>query len=500
MTTTARPPFRVFYSWQADLANATNRGLIHDALEATAKLLAADRDIAVEPVIERDTKGLTGSPDIIAEILKKIDHADAFVADISFITPVQKRRKKGAPKLKRCPNPNVLLELGYALRRHGWERVVLVFNEHYGSIEDLPFDLRNRKAVPYRSAPEDTDRATPRRALQGQLEGQLRGMVSAPTAVPQPVDRTPIQLGVDAIVTENKGRASAVRKAVADVVRRISEVAPDLAKEGSLQSGLFIEALNAATPTIAEYLQLADAAANINDATSVRELVVGLEPVAEAYNLKAGVGGTVYLYQFDYWRQVGSELLLGLVGLLLRERHFDTLGEVLKLRLHIPNAPRGGNDQVSLLYLNARTDYHQQAWGQHQLANGQRYVSSIGSLLKERYSRPPLGELVRWSEIQAADLFLHMWAAGMKVADDEQGFRWIAHAAVLMSEPPRFLTDARRVGVARQVAQSLSLEGPEALRDLYLDVVRQTYKKPFQNAFSLPDIYFPNAHLIGSEP
>ena len=53
--------FKIFYSWQSDLANPTNRGLIGFALEDAAKSL---RTIEVEPVLDRDTRGVPGSPDI----------------------------------------------------------------------------------------------------------------------------------------------------------------------------------------------------------------------------------------------------------------------------------------------------------------------------------------------------------------------------------------------------------------------------------------------------
>ena len=47
----------VFYSWQSDLPNRTNRSFIQQALENIAKSIRADDSIDVEPVIDRDTQG-----------------------------------------------------------------------------------------------------------------------------------------------------------------------------------------------------------------------------------------------------------------------------------------------------------------------------------------------------------------------------------------------------------------------------------------------------------
>src|SRR5437016_4475569 len=96
----------VFYSWQSDLPNATNRTFIQKALEKAAASIAADESIEIEPVVDRDTQGVPGAPDIASTIFAKITAADIFVADVSITT----RPKTGRP----TPNPNVLIELGYA--------------------------------------------------------------------------------------------------------------------------------------------------------------------------------------------------------------------------------------------------------------------------------------------------------------------------------------------------------------------------------------------------
>jgi hypothetical protein len=44
----------VFYSWQSDLPNKTNRGFIQQALENAAARFVKDTSVEVEPVIDRD--------------------------------------------------------------------------------------------------------------------------------------------------------------------------------------------------------------------------------------------------------------------------------------------------------------------------------------------------------------------------------------------------------------------------------------------------------------
>lgn len=175
---------RVFYSWQSDRPNKTNRGLILSALQIASKAVAADSSNDIEPVVDRDTAGLPGAPDIAATIFEKIGKSDCFVADVSIIN--------GGVGVRPCPNPNVLIEMGYAAGVLGWERIVLVVNTAFGPVEMLPFDLRARRVLAYNSMPEDEDRASIRNPLGRMLQSALREIAAlhhqrrTPLTIPWP--------------------------------------------------------------------------------------------------------------------------------------------------------------------------------------------------------------------------------------------------------------------------------------------------------------------------
>jgi hypothetical protein len=157
----------IFYSWQSDLTAATNRNLIEDALGRALKAIRRDETEMVEPVLDRDTAGLPGAPAIADSILAKIMMADIFVGDVTIINSDIETRP--------TPNPNVLIELGYAVAQLGWDRILLVQNSAYGGPETLPFDLRGRRVVAY-EAPNvsSVNKAEIRALLQGRLEVALR--------------------------------------------------------------------------------------------------------------------------------------------------------------------------------------------------------------------------------------------------------------------------------------------------------------------------------------
>src|SRR4051794_36532210 len=115
----------IFYAWQADKLGALNRNFIESALKDAIKALNLDPANPFEFHLDRDTLNLPGSPNISDAILRKIDSAAVFVGDVTIIGRVGEKRKP-------VSNPNVMLELGYALKLLSEERLVMVANTHYG--------------------------------------------------------------------------------------------------------------------------------------------------------------------------------------------------------------------------------------------------------------------------------------------------------------------------------------------------------------------------------
>lgn len=145
----------IFYSWQSDLSNKSNRYFIEDCLKRAIK--KTNKRLELSFVLDRDTKGAKGSPDITHVIFDKIDTSVLFIADVTLINPEEDSRP--------TPNPNVLIELGYAAARIGWENIICVFNLSFGSkVEDLPFDIRSRRILAY-SLAEGESKAKAREQL-----------------------------------------------------------------------------------------------------------------------------------------------------------------------------------------------------------------------------------------------------------------------------------------------------------------------------------------------
>ena len=182
---------KIFWSWQSDYSSETCKSFVRSALVEAIELINNHLDVndADRPEIDHDTKGERGMVDIASAILTKIANSAVFVADLP---PIAKSSHG-----KWLPNPNVMIELGWAMHKPGWERVIGVLNTASGAeIEDLPFDIRQRRVITYLLA-AGADAGT-RKSVKKKLVAELKGALevnledrAAQTAVEAEISATP---------------------------------------------------------------------------------------------------------------------------------------------------------------------------------------------------------------------------------------------------------------------------------------------------------------------
>jgi len=139
----------VFFAWQLDTPSDQNKTFIWNALKRATETADASASLESSPRPESDTSGVAGTPNIVETIFRRVRDCAVFVADLTFTAKTETG--------KLSPNPNVLIELGYAARSVGWERTILVINEKYGKASCLPFDiLQHRWPIEYRMSEHST--------------------------------------------------------------------------------------------------------------------------------------------------------------------------------------------------------------------------------------------------------------------------------------------------------------------------------------------------------
>lgn len=126
--------FTIFYCWENNIPKQKN--IIEKIIKKSIKdLKKEDSTTIIE--LDRDTKNKIGAVDIVNTIFHKINESDLFIADVSFVN------------INKTPNPNVLIELGYAINHLGNERIILLFNSAKGKPEKLPFDINKMRVLSF---------------------------------------------------------------------------------------------------------------------------------------------------------------------------------------------------------------------------------------------------------------------------------------------------------------------------------------------------------------
>lgn len=135
-------PASIFYSWQSDSPASCNRTFIRTALDAAVQQFSDPPGVEDSPRVDSGMEGIAGTPEVASVMFEKIKNSAIFIADLTLVGSIP---LDAGPRAKRVPNPNVLLEMGFAAGTLGWGRIICVMNEHFGSRQELPFDVRNRR-------------------------------------------------------------------------------------------------------------------------------------------------------------------------------------------------------------------------------------------------------------------------------------------------------------------------------------------------------------------
>ncbi len=178
--------YSIFYSWQSDTPKSVNRDFIRGAIDAVVSQLSADVSVNDAPRIESGMDGVSGTPEVASVMFKRIRKSAVFIADVTLVGTI---KHSDGREDKHVPNPNVLLEMGYAAARIGWGRIICVMNEQYGERADQPFDVRNRRfPIDYKLKPEDANNCDAKRndltqwiktAIESVLENEYEAVSDA---------------------------------------------------------------------------------------------------------------------------------------------------------------------------------------------------------------------------------------------------------------------------------------------------------------------------------
>lgn len=479
---------KIFYSWQSDLPNATNRGFIEKALEDAAKFIRNDDSIEVEPVIDRDTIGVPGSPDIAHTIFDKIEQAQVFVCDISIINLNTLSRP--------TPNPNALIELGYAIKALGWDNIIMVMNSAFGRPEELPFDLRMRRVVTYRMLQESEDRATERKKLEGTLTAALRSIleglnVQTPGEVIQPP-----AIGEQArIAVENSqpNQVPLVRRFMTWLRDELDALKPDFTG-GGITDELLVQSIKQTTDLVIQFAQIAEVIATMNNSDAASEIYKQFELILERYNVPRTFFGSYKDIDFDFYKFIGHELFVTFFSFLIRENRWQLIVDLLEEGIYVENHEIFREQGlVSFTYVPKYIELLEHRNTRLRLNK----ISVHADILNERHTHGELTKIVPMQQFMDADCFLFLRSEFIAL-ETSKWDKWIPWSKVYMKKTPRYLLEASRAKYAEKLLDPLGVKDIDTFR-LRLHSASNNFEKMFSNGFPYSSPLRIDTFTIGSK-
>lgn len=136
--------YTIFFSWQSDTKRKETE-IIEQALNQAVQSL--EHNYGYKIIIDHSTLGDSGMPNITQTIMRKIDECDIFLCDLTPIQKFEKDAVGGKIITKQLPNPNVLVELGYAMSAVGIDYIIPLAHKGDWLDFEMPFDINHNKII-----------------------------------------------------------------------------------------------------------------------------------------------------------------------------------------------------------------------------------------------------------------------------------------------------------------------------------------------------------------
>ena len=393
------------------------------------------------------------------------------MADVSIVQRGWPKKKTDdsteAPegtKLRATPNPNVLFELGYAVKSMGDNRVVLLFNLAYGELPELPFDINRKRLLAY-SFDSVQEKAESKAKLAKELQAAIEASIAAYRESLEGAKAGRLDL-----LTQQLNAASPAAAASAhDLWRSILEQAKEIwspldfhAQELSYEK--FEQLLPRLDSAVADFSQAAYRCASHKNLEAVSELYRGFADWALLCDLPNNYNGTVHSNNHDLFKFIGHEMFLVLIASLVRYEFWDGLKAILA-------EDWGRRNRVRVHYSAIFSQYSHLFENEERKRNTRKLL--VSELLAQRH-----GESGRFSascslkDLQAADLFIlwhHVAGRNEQTPAYEAWYPWSLQAA---QEVPGFLGRASARLYAERLMSLFGLSSIDELKQSLVESVR----------------------------
>lgn len=261
-----------------------------------------------------------------------------------------------------------------------------------------------------------------------------------------------------AIENKDGRRIILLRKELKLLFLRFESLGPATQHKGGNLEHL-MESIHNSEPIVFDFTKLIEVAVIMNDREMLSEIFIWYGTIIEKYRRPDSYVGITNDGDYDYFRFIGHELMVTMVGFLLKEDSLEFLKELLDRPIPI-NYMQEEYGPGDVYFYNA-AEWLCLLDNESQVKNK---ISIHASLLMERHTTGSLAEIMPMNYFTAADYFLYLYNKIGAPKDLTNRYTWKPWSIVYLKEPPLFLKRAVRINRALELAYFFGLSTVEELR------------------------------------
>lgn len=330
-----------------------------------------------------------------------------------------------------------MIELGYALKALGHEKIVLVFNTASGKVEEVPFDLKMRRIATYNLNKGD-DKKQERKALEGVFEEALTTSFSMKETAE--ADDNILHI----IETNQANKVLEIRRFTNALYQTILSVAPKMPRNGGTVEDL-LQALEKTQEFLTIFPKVAEVISMMNDTDAGDEMFKLFGKLYEHYEPE----GQGYNADGDYYKFIGHELFVMFVSAFIKEEKWALLQHFLKKPIKSTIRNRQELFGWSDLY-----DYSPLLADE---GKKRGRMSLHSDMLDDRHGENGVFEhLSPFKDFAEADFFLSLHGKGK--AQQVTHNHWYPISALWLKHTPSFLIESESKAFAEKLMNILQIE------------------------------------------
>jgi len=359
------------------------------------------------------------------------------------LTRLQRRLNKSLTD-RPTPNPNVLVELGYALKHLGENRIILLFNSAYGAAHNLPFDLSQMARIEYNRKEGDRNKRKKTNELAIDLERSIKSILEGHIKI-NLIDET-----VQAIDSGAPNRLKLLENYTKVLYNNLDSSNSTLNETSPDYYSDLLSTIEDTSPLINDFIKLAESISLSDDSDACEILVESFRNLADRCSFPANTSGSWSDSQFWYFRVISKLLWTTFVASLLKRRRWELIKYAMDHNYRHQNAPFEELEGKLFAYIGC----------QHVGLTSQALEMVLSNIYQ---SDSP----VTIDEYVAADFFLCL--RGRVIEEGKVSFlTWDAPSYLLMTKLPPFLDHIRSATNAQTIATLMNYSDVTRLREEYL--------------------------------